>query len=303
MDVLLNGAAPAPADIIKDTDTASFKADVIDASMNIPVIVDFWAPWCGPCKQLTPALEKAVRQAHGKVRLVKLNIDENQALAAQMRIQSIPTVYAFHQGRPVDYFQGAIPDSQIKTFIERLGTLGGASSPIDDALDEADHLAEGGDWEGAGGIYSQVLQHDPESIRAIAGLARALMEVGRPEDARQVLDQAPKAAASDPGIASVRSALDLADQTAGAGGELADLTARVAQNADDHQARYDLAMAQYSAGQREAAVESLLEIVRRDRSWNEEAARKQLVKLFEAFGPSDRLTVTARRKLSSLLFS
>ncbi|MCA8908459.1 MAG: thioredoxin [Rhodospirillaceae bacterium] len=303
MDVLLNAGAENAADLIKDTSTASFTADVIEASMSVPVLVDFWAPWCGPCKQLGPVLEKAVRQAGGKVKLVKLNIDENQALAGQMRIQSIPTVYAFFQGRPVDYFQGALPESQVLQFIERLASLGGKSSPLDDALAQAKAMAEAGDWQSAGSLYSQVLQHDAEQIEARAGLARALLELDRAEEARQVLDQASPKAKLDARIVSVQSALDLADQAKSATGDLAPLLAKVAADPADHESRFELAQAQFAAGAREDAVDSLLEIVRRDRTWNEEAARKELVKYFEAFGPTDPLTLSARRRLSSILFS
>ncbi|MCB9958875.1 MAG: thioredoxin [Rhodospirillaceae bacterium] len=303
MDVLLNAGAGNAADLIKDTSTASFTADVIEASMSVPVLVDFWAPWCGPCKQLGPALEKAVRQAGGKVKLVKLNIDENQALAGQMRIQSIPTVYAFFQGRPVDYFQGALPESQVKQFIERLAGLGGKSSPVDDALAQAKEMVDAGDWQSAGSIYSQVLQHDAEQVEARAGLARALMQLGRTDEARQVLDQASPKAKLDARLVSVQSALDLALQAMSASGDLAALEAKVAADPENHQSRFELAQAQFAAGARAEAVASLLEIVRRDRTWNEEAARKELVKYFEAFGPTDPLTLSARRRLSSILFS
>jgi putative thioredoxin len=301
-------AAPVPADVVKDTSTAAFRADVVDASMQQPVIVDFWAPWCGPCKQLTPLLEKAVRAARGKVKLVKLNIDENQQLAAQMRIQSIPTVYAFYQGRPVDYFQGALPESQLKAFIDRLVQLaangpGADADPIAEAVAEAKELETAGDHHGAGSLYQQILQHEPGLPAAVAGLARALVALGQAAEARQVLDRAPADAAKNQEVVAVRTQLELAEQSAGAARRVPELMERVAHDHNDHAARLDLAMALYGAGQPEAAIDALLESIRRDREWNEQAARKQLLKLFEALGPTNPATVAGRRRLSSILFS
>ena len=281
-------------------------ADVVDGSQEVPVIVDFWAPWCGPCKQLGPLLEKAVRDAKGGLRMVKINIDENPDLAGQMRIQSIPAVYAFFQGRPVDGFVGALPESQIKAFVQRLLQLGGGAagpSPVEEALEAAKQALAENDLGGASAIYGQVLAHEPGNVPATAGLARCHLQAGDVARARQLLDALPKDKAAGSEIAAVRSAIELAEQAGKAAGELKPLLERVARNPSDHQARFDLALARYTVGDREKAVDELLEIVRRDREWNEQAARKQLVKLFEAMGPTDELTVAARRRLSSILFS
>ncbi|QJE74323.1 co-chaperone YbbN [Aerophototrophica crusticola] len=297
--------APAGADPVKDGTDASFMADVIEASRNVPVIVDFWATWCGPCKTLGPLLEKAVRAAKGAVRMVKIDTDKNPAVAGQLRVQSIPTVYAFFQGRPVDGFQGALPESQVKQFVDRLVQMaGGAAGGPDLAqvLEEAKQLLEGGDPQQAAALYSAVMQEEPENAAAYAGLIRCLLAVDQTQEAEQMLAEAPPALAKAPELAAIRTQLDLKKQAAEAG-PVGELQAKVARDPDDHQARYDLAMALYANGQREPAVEALLEIVKRDREWNEQAARKQLVKLFEAFGPTDKLTVMARRKLSSILFS
>ena len=302
-----NGAAAAGAVVIKDSDTQSFMADVIDASQEVPVIVDFWAPWCGPCKQLGPAIEKAVREARGAVRLVKVDIDKNQELAAQMRIQSIPAVYAFFQGRPVDGFVGALPDSQVKAFVQRLMKTAGAAepgpSPIDQALEQAEAALEDGDHGTASAILGQVLQHEAGNLQAIAGLTRAHLAAGDLEGAKKALARAPADKAGDKLIAAARAALELAEQASASTGAVGELQQKVEQNPADHQARFDLALALYGGGEAEAAIDQLLEIVKRNRAWNEEAARKQLVKLFEALGPTDPLTLSGRRRLSSLLFS
>ena len=299
-------AAPAAAGLIKDGTTDSFMVDVIDASAQVPVIVDFWATWCGPCKQLGPALEKAVKDARGAIRLVKIDVDKNQELAAQMRIQSIPAVYAFYQGRPVDGFVGAVPESQIKSFVQRLVQMAGAAvgpSPVEQALEQADAALAAGDAGTASAIYGQVLAHEPGNAASIAGLARCLIDAGDFAKAREVLDKAPAEAAKDQAVAAARSALELAEQSAGAAAGLPQFRARLATDPNDHEARFELANALYAAGEKDAAVDELLDIVRRNRGWNEEAARKQLVKLFEAMGPTDPLTLSARRRLSSLLFS
>ncbi|WP_323374699.1 thioredoxin [Skermanella rosea] len=299
------GGGPKPAaDLIKDTSDRAFMADVIEASRTVPVIVDFWAPWCGPCKQLGPLLEKTVKAAKGAVKMVKINIDENPQVAGQLRIQSIPAVYAFFQGRPVDGFVGAQQESQIKQFVDRLAKLSGGADDggLQEALDAAAEALEAGDAATASEIYSQILGVEPTNAAAYAGLVRCLMTAQDFARAREMLDGAPPELAKAPELAAVRSALDLAEQSAAAG-PVPELMDRVARDPDDHQTRFDLAMALYAGNKRDAAVEELLEIVRRDREWNDQQARKQLVKFFEAFGPTDKLTVMARRKLSSILFS
>jgi putative thioredoxin len=308
MDAIIGGAATASgAELVKNATTATFMADVIDASHDSAVIVDFWAPWCGPCKQLGPLLEKAVRAANGAVRMVKINIDESPEIAQQMRIQSIPAVYAFKDGRPVDGFVGALPESQIKQFIKRLGGAAGPS-PIEEALAMAKEASAAGDLGSAANIYSQILKQEPENVAAIAGLARYAVTRREFARARELLDRvkpapAGAAQAGHAEIAATRAALELAEAGDKAAGTLGELRARLAADPKDHQARLDLATALFAAGEREAAIDELLDIVKRDRQWNEQAARRQLVKFFEAMGPTDPLTLTARRRLSSILFS
>jgi putative thioredoxin len=287
-------------DLIKETRTATFVADVIEMSRKVPVIVDFWAPWCGPCKQLGPALEKAVREAKGAVRMVKVNVDQNQDLAAQLRVQSVPMVYAFKDGRPVDAFVGAVPESELKQFIQRL--TAGAGPSLDDYIAEAKTLLTEGDAQTAASIFQQVLEHDPDSAPAMAGLLRCLMALGDADQAEAMLARVPEAMTKHADIAAVRTAIELA-RHAGDVGEAAELRRKLALNADDHQARFDLAMAYYGGNEPEAAVDELLELFRRDRAWNDDAARKQLVKIFEALGFTHPLAKAGRARLSTLLFS
>lgn len=294
------GGAPA-ADVIRDVTTQTFMADVIEASRKQPVLVDFWAPWCGPCKQLTPVLEKAVRDARGAVILAKMNIDDHPEVAGQLGIQSIPAVIAFKNGQPVDGFMGAQQESQVKAFIERIaGPIG--PSDLEQVLAQADAAREAGDLAQAAQLYAGALQMEPESLAAIGGLAQCYVAAEALDKAREVLAMAPEGTASDPAISAARAALDLADQASSLG-DLAGLEARIAENPSDHQARFDLAVALgSSAARRQEAVDQLLEIVRHDREWNEDGARKQLLQFFEAWGHKDPATAYGRRRLSAVLF-
>ncbi len=296
---------PAPGELVKESSQQSFAQDVIEASMTAPVIVDFWAPWCGPCKQLGPLLESTVKAARGAVRMVKINVDENQQLAAQLRIQSIPTVYAFYQGQPVDGFQGAQPESEVKAFVDRLvkaGAAGRGPSPVEQAIEQAQTALEAGDAGAASALFSQVLQHEPENPEALAGLVTCYLESGDAETAQQMYDGLTEELRGHAAFASVAAKLNLQAQ-AGEAGAIPELMEKVAANHDDHQARFDLAMALHGSGQQQAAADELLEILRRNRMWNDEEARKQLLTFFEAWGPTDPLTIETRRRLSSLLFS
>ncbi len=289
-------------DLVKDATDATFTADVIEASRETPVIVDFWAPWCGPCKQLTPVLEEAVRAAKGAVKMVKVDIDQNQQIAAQLRVKSIPAVFAFSGGQPVDGFMGALSGSEIKAFVKRLADLGGKGNGLDEALTQGEEMLDKGAAADAAQVFAAVLAEDAANARALGGLARAELAVGDIARARQTLEMAPPEIADDPAIVAARSAIELAEQTQDTGEE-AELKARLEANPDDHQARYDLALALLAGKDREGAVETLLELFRRDAEWNDGAAKAQLFKLFDSFGPKDPLTLSGRRRLSSMIFA
>jgi putative thioredoxin len=286
---------------IKDTTTQSFVKDVIEESKRQPVLVDFWAPWCGPCKQLTPVLEKAVRSAKGKVKLVKMNIDDHPAIPGQMGIQSIPAVIAFVNGQPADGFMGALPEGQVMAFLERL-TKGGIGSEAKDLLKAADAALADGDPASAANLYAQLLAEDNSNVQALAGLARCYVETGAIDQARQTLAMVPDSKRNESSVAAARAALDLAQQ-AKTLGSVTELEHKVAANPLDHQARFDLALALNGKGRRLEALEQLISIVKRDRKWNDDGARKQLVQLFDAWGPTDEATIEGRKRLSSVLFA
>ena len=299
---MLQEAGTITADaVVKDTTTQAFVKDVIEESKRQPVLVDFWAPWCGPCKQLTPVLEKAVKAAKGKVKLVKMNIDDHPAIPGQMGIQSIPAVIAFVNGQPADGFMGALPESQVVAFLERLtkDRIGGEAQDLLKAADAA--LAEG-DAAGAAEMYAQLLAEDNANVGALGGLARAYVETGALEQARQTLAMVPEAKQNDAAVAAARAALELAEQ-AKTLGPIDELEQKVATNPLDHQARFDLALALNGKGQRADALEHLITIVKRDRKWNDDGARKQLVQFFDAWGPTDEATIDGRKRLSSILFA
>jgi putative thioredoxin len=292
-----NGAAA-----VKDVTTASFRDDVIAASVKQPVLVDFWAPWCGPCKQLGPVLEKTVAAAGGKVKLVKMNIDDHPQVAGQLGIQSIPAVIAFEKGQPIDGFVGALPETQVRGFIERL--VGPLTGGADALIAEAEAALGAGNVSGAAALYARVLTEDEGNAKAIAGLAKIHIDAGDLEQAKGVLSLAPPPAPGrdpDPAISAAKAALDLAEHAASLG-DVAPLEAALAANPSDNQARFDLALALNARGERERAADHLLDIIKRDRKWNDDAARKQLVQFFEAWGLMDPAAVAARRKLSALLF-
>jgi putative thioredoxin len=292
------GETPTKADLIKEGSDQSFPVDVVEASRTQPVIVDFWATWCGPCKTLGPMLEKAVVEARGAVKLVKIDVDKHPVFAGQLKVQSIPTVYAFKDGKPVDGFMGAVPESQIKSFIQALIGQAGPSD-LDVLLGEAKADLDAGDIGGAAQAYAQALQAAPDNVKAIAGLARCYIAGGDFERAKEIVEMAP-ADANDPDLASVRAALALAAE---APAETAALEQRVAANAGDHEARFELAKAFAARGRMAEAADQLLEIIARDRAWNDEAARKQLLTIFEAAGPTSEVAKSGRRRLSSILFS
>lgn len=304
--MLQNGnMAPAPDGLIKDITTQSFMKDVIEESKNQPVLIDFWATWCGPCKQLTPILEKAVKAARGKVKLVKMDIDKYPQIPGQMGIQSIPAVIAFVNGQPADGFMGAVPESQVTAFIDKLtkSAKGGpGADDIADAMLGAEALLKEGNAEAASQIFGQILKLEPDHAGAAGGLARAYLAGGQVDQAKEVLASIPEAKQNDPAIGAARAAIELAEQAKSVG-PIAELENKVAANAADHQARFDLAVALNAANRRSDAATHLLEIVRRDRKWNDDGARKQLVQLFEAWGPTDEATIEGRKRLSSILFS
>ena len=288
------------SDLIKDSNTASFMIDVIEASAHVPVIVDFWAPWCGPCKQLGPLMEKLVRGAGGTVKMVKVNVDENQELASQMQVKSIPAVYAFKDGQPIDSFMGAVPESQFKTFIEKL--TDGAKGFLDQLLDQADALLEANDPLEALTVYGQAQQESPENERAVAGMIRAAVATDESDTARDMIEGLPEAWKMKSLIAAAISTFEL-EQVANDAGDTLELQAKVDANPKDLQARLELALCLYAAKQNEQAIDELLETVRQNKDWNEGAARENLIKIFDALGPTHELTTTGRRKLSSILFS
>ena len=296
-------AAPS-GDLIKDSTEATFMVDVVEASKTVPVIVDFWAPWCGPCRQLTPAIEAAVTAAGGAVRLVKIKVDENPAIAQQLRVQSLPTVYAFWQGQPIDGFQGALPGSEIKAFIDKTieASGGQADGGLGEALETAEGMLDEGAAADAASVFAAVLDEDPQSAPAYGGLARAHLALGQIDEAAQVLLSVPADLEAAAEIEAARAQVALARQAEDAR-PVGELRAAVESNPDDMQARLDLAQALYASGDAEAAVDALLESFRRDREWNDGAAKAQLFTIFEALKPNDPVALNGRRKLSSIIFS
>ena len=299
---LLNGAGnPAATDLIKDGTEATFMADVVEASQETPVIVDFWAPWCGPCKTLGPALEEAVTAAKGAVKMVKINVDEAQMIASQMRIQSIPTVYAFFKGQPIDGFQGALPGSEIKAFIDRVIEAAGGQSPggqLDEAVEAAEEMLAEGAAVDAAQTFAAILGEDPNH----AGLVRAHIAMGDLEQAEAILNGAPAEISTTAELEAAHAQLELAKQAANAG-PVAELTAAVETDPDNHQARFDLAQALYANGKAAEAVDQLLELFRRDREWNDGAAKTQLLTIFDALKPNDPIVLNGRRRLTSMIFA
>lgn len=300
----LGGAAPNAAELIKDVSEATFMADVVEASNEVPVIVDFWAPWCGPCKTLGPALEAEVMAAKGAVKMVKVNVDENQMIAGQLRVQSIPTVFAFFQGQPIDAFQGALPPSEIKAFVAKVieAAGGDTSGGLEEALEAAEAMLEEGAAVDAAQTFAAILGEDPENAQAFAGMARAQMALDDLDQAEAILNGVPVEISGDGAIEAAFAQLQLARQAADAG-PVAELSAAVDANPDDLQARFDLAQALAANGQNDDAVDHLLDIFRRDREWNEGAAKTQLFTIFDALKPNDPIVLNGRRKLSSMIFA
>ncbi|MGJ8618302.1 MAG: thioredoxin [Sulfitobacter sp.] len=301
----LNLAGAPDADLIKDTDEASFMTDVIEASQTTPVIVDFWAPWCGPCKTLGPQLEKAVQAAKGAVKMVKINVDEAQMIAGQMQIQSIPTVYAFYQGKPIDGFQGAQPESEIKAFVDRTIKAAGGEAPgegLAEAVEAAEDMLASGEATDAAQTFAAILGEEPNHAGAYGGLVRAHIAMGELDQAEALLNGAPIEISKAPELEAAHAQLQLARQAADAG-PVAELTAAVEADENDHQARFDLAQALYANGDADGAVTHLLDLFRRDREWNDGAAKTQLFTIFDALKPNDPVVLNGRRKLSSMIFA
>ena len=297
-------SADAPGDLIKDVSEADFMTEVIEASQTVPVIVDFWAPWCGPCKTLGPALEAAVTKAKGAVRMAKVNVDENQMIAGQLRVQSIPTVYAFYQGQPIDAFQGALPPSEIDAFVAKVVEAAGgdASGGLDEAIEAAEQMLDEGAAADAAQTFAAILQEDPASAPAFAGMVRSYIAMDDLDQAEAILNGAPAEISEAPELEAAHAQLELARQAQDAG-PVGELKATVEADPDNHQARFDLAQALQAAGQSQEAVDELLELFRRDAEWNDGAAKQQLFTVFEALKPNDPIVLNGRRKLSSMIFA